>query len=275
MWQSIANIILRNRFFIIGVITLMTVFFGYYAITALKLENKHGIILPKDSSTTRNYTKFKEMFGEDGATLVIAIQTDSLYTEQNFLKWKELGDSILTFDGVESIISEATLFTIKNNIEENKFESQRIFSDVTYQEKSIKEIKEEIRRNPIYNHMLYNDTTNVSLMMVAIEERFLSDQKKWNVVADIENLASSYKPYFGEFHFAGLPHLRVQIAKRIQGEMFVFIGLSFLVTSILLYLFFSFYRTSSPLAASRASKASCAEHEAAHLPPNHGLMLNL
>jgi predicted RND superfamily exporter protein len=242
MWQSIANIILRNRFFIIGVITLMTVFFGYYAITALKLENKHGIILPKDSSTTRNYTKFKEMFGEDGATLVIAIQTDSLYTEQNFLKWKELGDSILTFDGVESIISEATLFTIKNNIEENKFESQRIFSDVTYQEKSIKEIKEEIRRNPIYNHMLYNDTTNVSLMMVAIEERFLSDQKKWNVVADIENLASSYKPYFGEFHFAGLPHLRVQIAKRIQGEMFVFIGLSFLVTSILLYLFFRSFR---------------------------------
>ncbi len=44
MWHKIANIILRNRFFILGAITLMTVFFGYYAATALKKVNlRHNV----------------------------------------------------------------------------------------------------------------------------------------------------------------------------------------------------------------------------------------
>lgn len=238
MWRFVANFILRNRFFILGAIALITVFFGYYAITQLKLENKYGILLPKDSETTRNYHKFKEYFGEDGGTLVIAVQTDSLYTNANFLKWKELGDSILQYDGVESIISEATLFTISNNIEQNKFETKRIFSDITYQEKSIEEIEKEIKRNPVYNKLLYNDSTNVSLMMIGIDERFLTDQKKSKVVLEIEKLASTYEMHFGEMHYAGLPHLRVVLAKRIQSEMYIFILLCFAVTSVILYLFF-------------------------------------
>ena len=66
MWNKIANFILKNRFFVLGLIILATVFLGYYAITSLKMENKYGIVLPKDSPTTRNYNLFKEKFGEDG-----------------------------------------------------------------------------------------------------------------------------------------------------------------------------------------------------------------
>jgi hypothetical protein len=242
MWHKLANIILRNRFFILGAITLMTVFFGYYAATGLKLENKYGFVLPKSSSTTQNYMLFKERFGEDGGTLVLAIQTDSLYTKENFLKWKELGDSILQFDGVESVISEATLFTIRNNINESKFEVQRIFSDITFQEKSIDSIEREIKSNPVYDKLLYNDSSNVSLMMIGVDERFLGDQKKSKVVLDIEKLARSFEPYFGDMHFAGLPHLRVIIAKRIQSEMYIFIALSLGITSLLLYIFFRSFR---------------------------------
>lgn len=242
MWHKIANFILKNRFFILGVITLLTVFFGYYAATSLRMENKYGIILPKESPTTQNYERFKEKFGEDGGTLVLAIQTDSLYTEKNFLKWKELGDSILQMEGVESVISEATLFTIHNNKQESKFDVQRIFSDVSFKEKSIDSIQKEIRRNPLYNKMLYNDSSHVSLMMIGLDERFLTDRVKSKVVFDIQNLANSYEEHFGEFHYAGLPYLRVVIAKRIQSEMYIFIGLSMLVSSILMYFFFRSFR---------------------------------
>lgn len=238
MWQAIANFILRNRFFILGIITLLTVFFGYYAITALNLDNKYGIVLPKDSPTTENYKKFKKLFGEDGGALVIGVETDSLYTERNFLLWKQLGDSILQFDGVESIISEATLFTIKNNRAENKFEIHRVFSDITFQEKSIDSIKKEIKNNPIYKGLLYSEKGDVSLMMIGINEKFLTDKVKSKVVLDIEKLVASYEKKLGKMHYAGLPHLRVVIATRIQAEMFLFIAFSLLVTSVLLYFFF-------------------------------------
>lgn len=238
MWQFVANIILRNRFLIIGILTLLTVLFGYYAVTSLKLDNKYGFILPKESPAKMNYMKFKEMFGEDGGSLVLAIQTDSLYTQDKFLKWKQLGDSILKFDGVEAVVSEATLFSVENNIEKEEFEVHKIFSDTRYQEKSIEEIEHEIKRVPFYSNILYNDSTKVSLMMINVKEDFLSDQKKANVVLDIEAFARKYEEDFGQIRFAGLPHLRVVIGKRVMAEMYIFIGLSIAVTSLLIYLFF-------------------------------------
>lgn len=242
MWKNIADIILRNRFSILGVITLITVFFAYHAFTGLKLENKYGIVLPKNSPTTENYKKFKALFGEDGGALIIGIQTDSLYTEENFLKWKELGDSILQFDGVESVISEATLFTIHNDTTAEKFVINRIFSDVTFKEKSIDSIRREIKQNPLYKGLLYSEKGNVSLMMVAVDETFLSDKNKFHVVLDVEELTKKHEKYFGKIHYAGLPHLRVLISKRILGEMIFFIGLSLVVTSCLLFLFFRSFR---------------------------------
>ena len=242
MWKKIADFILRNRFFILGLITLITVFFAYHAITGLKLENKYGIVLPKNSPTTENYKKFKALFGEDGGALIIGIQTDSLYTEENFLQWKELGDSILQFDGVESVISEATLFTIHNDTTAEKFVVNRIFSDITFKEKSIDSIRREIKQNPLYKGLLYSEKGSVSLMMVAVDETFLSDKTKMNVVLDIEKLSQKYEVNFGKIHFAGLPHLRVQISKRILGEMIFFVVLSLLVTSCLIFLFFRSFR---------------------------------
>ena len=237
MWQSIANIILRNRFTILGVITLMTVFLGYN-ISNLKLDNKYGILLPNNAQAKKDYDKFKEMFGEDGGTLVIAVQTDSLYTEENFLKWKELGDSILQLDGVQSVVSEATLFTITNNREEGKFEAHKVFSDVQFNEKSIDSIEREVKNNPLYEGLLYNSEKNVSLMMVSVDESFVSDQKKAGVVVVLEEIAEQYEPYFGETHFAGLPHLRVIIGKRVMSEMYLFIGLLIGITSLLTFFFF-------------------------------------
>lgn len=242
MWQRIANIILRNRFLIIGIITLLTVFFGYRAATGLKLDNKYGFILPKESPAKRNYLHFKEMFGEDGGTLVIAIQTDSLYTQDKFLKWKQLGDSILKFNGVDAVVSEANLMSISNNKVDEKFEIHRIFSDIQFQEKSIEEIESEIKSIPFYDRILYNDSTNVSLMMISVDESFLSDQKKANVVLDIEAFASTFEKDFGQIHYAGLPHLRVVIGKRVMKEMFIFIALLVFFTSLLIYIFFRSFK---------------------------------
>jgi predicted RND superfamily exporter protein len=199
-------------------------------------------MLPKKSPAQSAYLKFKEMFGEDGGTLVIAIQTDNLYTEENFLRWKNLGDSLSKMDGVTSVVSEADLFTIVNNTKLAKFETEPIFQDPTFADKSVNDIRKQIREIPLYNNLLYNDSTHVSLMMVGIDESFLSDQKKSGVVLDVEDIALGYEEYFGKIHFAGLPHIRVVIGKRVVSEMYIFIGLAILVTSLLLYIFFRSFR---------------------------------
>ena len=123
MWQWIANFILRNRFIILGAITLITVFLGYHAYTSLNLDNKYGLALPKDSPTTENYNKFKKIFGEDGGTLIVALEADSLYTPKNLKLWQQMGSEILAKSlGVNSVISEASLVTLKNDKVKRQFE---------------------------------------------------------------------------------------------------------------------------------------------------------
>ncbi|NBV07841.1 MAG: hypothetical protein EBS09_01875 [Flavobacteriia bacterium] len=238
MWSKIASIILRNRLYILTLIFLITLFFGYFAVTSLRVDNRFGIMLPKDNPTQLDYHKFKEQFGEDGSTLVIAIHSDSLYTERNFKKWKELGNKILACKGVQNVISEATLFSISNNKQEEKFEVHRIFYDTTFREKGIDSIRKEIKINPLFNRVLFNDSSKVSLLMIGLDEKILEDRKKSKVVFEIEEIAENYKQYFGKPHFAGLPHIRVLVAKRILNEMYIFLGLSVLASSLLLYIFF-------------------------------------
>jgi predicted RND superfamily exporter protein len=244
MWGKFASIILRNRLYILAIIALLTVFFGYFAFTSLKVDNRVGNTLPKDSQVQKDFEKFKLEFGEDGSTIVVAIQTDSLYTKRNFTKWRELSYKILKYDGVENVISEATLWGIKNNLKEQKFDPYQIFGDpkTAFQEKSIDSLKKEIRHNPIYRGMLYNDSTNVSLLLISMNEKCLSNPKKSKVVFEIEKLAESYSPYFGKTYFAGLPHIRVVMGKRIVSEMYIFLALSIIASSLLLYLFFRSFR---------------------------------
>jgi uncharacterized protein len=238
MWNRIANIILRNRFIILAIMALLTVLFGYYAITGLKIDNKYGNMLPKDSPTQVTYLNFKKMFGEDGSALVIAIQDKDLYSKEKFLLWKNLGDSILQIDGVTSVISEAKLFNLINDTASSQFIIKPIFSDISFKEKSIEQIKKEIRRNPIYSGLLYNDSANVSLMMVSLDESFLVDKEKQKVVIEIEKLAQSYENKFNKVHFAGLPHMRVLIGKRVMSEMYIFVVLSLVVSFGIMYFFF-------------------------------------
>jgi predicted RND superfamily exporter protein len=206
------------------------------------VDNRYGNTLPKDSPVQLDYLKFKDQFGEDGSTLVVAVKADSLYTETNFKKWRELAYKVLKLEGVENVISEATLFSISNNTKKNKFEIHRIFSDTTFKEKSIDSIKKEIRRNPIYQNMLYNEKQRVSLLLIGMNEQCLADKHRSKIVFKIEEIAQDYSKYFGKPHFAGLPHMRVVIGKRIVNEMYIFLGLSVLASSLLLYIFFKSVR---------------------------------
>lgn len=242
MWQLIANIILRNRFIILGILTLLTVFFGYQVFSGLKLDNKYGILLPQNAPAKVDYDRFKAMFGEDGGALIIGIESDSLYTEENFLKWRELGDSILKIDGVNSVISEATLFTVFNDEESQKFEAHPVFSDTKFQEKSIDSIKSEIKNNPLFRGLLYSENDHVSLMTIGVDEEFIMDTKKANMILDIQRVVESYSDYIGEARFAGMPYLRVVVGKQVMKEMYIFIACLILVTSSLIFLFFRSFR---------------------------------
>lgn len=238
MWHFLAQKILRNRLTIVAGILILTGVFAYYAATNLKIDNKYGNMLPKESPAQTNYLKFKSLFGEDGGTLVFAIQDENLYEAEKIQKWRELGKRIAEVDGVTNVVSEANLIRLVNDTVQKKFVVETILPDNDFSEAAAQEFERIIRGNPFYDGVIFNKENHVSLMLISVSEEFLSDPKKAKVVLAIEEIAEEYESYFGKIRFAGLPHIRVVIAKRVMDEMYIFIGLAILVTSILIFIFF-------------------------------------
>lgn len=240
MWRKVALIILRNRVYLLAVVALITAFFAYFLVTQIEIDNRYGIILPDDHPIQHDYKKFKRQFGEDGSTMVVVVSSKQLYTPSNFKKLKILGDKILALPGVLHVISEANLFYLTKDTSRFKkqFISHRIFFDTTYSEKSIETIRHLVRGNPLYDKLLYNRKANISLMLIGLDESFIKDKKNARVVAKIETLARGYEKSLGPMRFTGLPHFRFAMTERIWREMYLFLTLSFLITTALIYYFY-------------------------------------
>jgi predicted RND superfamily exporter protein len=242
MWSFIAQRILRNRLGIVLGIIVLTGVFAYFAATNVKLDNKYGSMLPKESPAQSEYLRFKKLFGEDGGTLIFAIQDGDFYSPKKIERWRELSQRVGKMSGVNSVLSEVNLIKLVNDTVEKKFVVESYFGDTVFNNAVAKTLETEVRNNPFYQNLVFNKDSQVTLMLLSMDEDVLSDPKKAKVVLEIEEIALEYEEDFGKIRFAGLPHIRVVIAKRVMDEMYIFIGLALLVTSILIFVFFRSFR---------------------------------
>ena len=93
MWSAIATFCLRNRFWLLIVLGIITIVFGFYA-TKVKMTYDYAKVIPKDDPDFVEYIKFKETFGEDGNILVIGVKSEDLF-KLNFLNdWYNLSKEL-------------------------------------------------------------------------------------------------------------------------------------------------------------------------------------
>ncbi|MFT5820595.1 MAG: putative RND superfamily exporter protein [Crocinitomix sp.] len=216
----------------------ITIFLGYFAVTNIKIDNTYGTMLPKDSQPKKDYELLKSSFGGSESLLIFAIETENLYKKENFQAWYDFGERVNAFDAVDSILSEAHIYQLTKNTEEENFFFEAIIQNRPETQVEIDSLSQIIRNNPLYDGILYNEETNASLMMVFINESIMSDMKKANVLFDVEAICADYTGLLGPIRISGMPHIRVAVGAKLKAELGLFIGLSIGVTSLLLFIFF-------------------------------------
>lgn len=204
----------------------------------VKMDNNYGTMLPKNSEAKKNYLKLKALFGENESLLIFAIDNEDLYDLEKFNAWYELGETVKSFPSVDSVFSEAHLYRLIKNTEEKKFDLDKIVKRKPESQEELDSLKELIKSIPFYNGSVYNDTSNTSLMIAFIDESIMKDMKKAAVLLDVEAKALEYEPILGKIRISGMPHIRVSVGEKLKSELGLFIGLTILVTSILLFIFF-------------------------------------
>lgn len=238
MWAWLAGRVLRNRIGILIVIGIITAFMAVEA-TQVRMNYNHGGLLPKSDPAFAEYESFLKTFGSDGNVIVVGTLGKELYTPANFKAWYHLGRQARAINGIDSVFSEADLFTLVRNDSLQKFELAKLMGAPPTTQPEMDSLKARIRALPFYSGLLYNDSTGASLMMVFVNAKLFNTDARDQVIDSLEARIQAFSAATGlEVHASGLPWVRVKNTRLVKGEMPLFMALSVGICALLLLLFF-------------------------------------
>lgn len=242
MWAWLASRVLRNRTAILILVGLLTAFMGWEA-TKVRMNYKHGGLLPKIDTAYIEYEHFLRTFSEDGNVIMVATQGEQLYTPERFGQWYALGQDLRTIHGVDSVFSEASLFELVRNDSLRRFALRKVMDRPPTDQAGMDALRARIRALPFYRNLLFNDSTKASLMMVFVNAKLFDTDDRTKVIAALEKRVDQWKAESGlPAHVSGLPWVRVKNTELVKGEMPLFMGLSMGLCALLLLLFFRSWR---------------------------------
>ncbi len=242
MWERASGFILRNRLVLLAGVLIVTVFMGFMG-QSVTMSYKFGGILPDDDSTKIEYDRFTSRFSEDGNVLVIGVAGEAINNYPAFAEWYTFGNDLKAIDGVDSVFSEAHLFNLKKSTTGKKFEIEKVVSQRPQSQEEVDSLKAIIQSLPFYKDLLYNESTNASLMMLFVNREKFNSEARVEVVDEVEALAAEFSALTGlDVHLSGLPYIRTVQTAKIKQELGLFVGLAVLITAILLFLFFKSFR---------------------------------
>ncbi|HEY9084172.1 MAG TPA: efflux RND transporter permease subunit [Vicingaceae bacterium] len=234
---------------------MATVFMAYQAQFA-RMSYEMAQILPKSDPTYKEYDKFKEIFGKDGSMVVVGIDNSNIYQLNNFNAWFDLTQDIKKIEvdfkkngelikvkGVTEALSVANAYTLKKNYESKKFDFNQIVQKKPSSQGEVDEIKKAIHQQPFYNGFLYNDTTHATLILITLDRDVLDSKYRNALFERIDEEVAEFEQQTGiKTYKSGLPYIRANSTTKVADEVELFLLLSVLITSLILYLFFRSFK---------------------------------
>ena len=242
MWIKIAGILLRNRVaFIVGVL-LITVFMGFQ-IPKVEMSYEYSNLLPATDSAYLDYLDFHEKFGQEGNVMVFAIQDKDFYQLDKMNDWISMCDSLKTLHGIVALVDITHSFNLHKDTLNKKFDIQPIFPNHIKDQRELDSLVNIIENLPFYYVTLLKKKKDIYGMMVSVSADVMNSPARVGLVKDILEITEHFSEKHNlQMHYSGLPYIRVVNAENIKGEMYMFIILSLLITTFILYLFFRSFR---------------------------------
>lgn len=242
MWTKIAGIILRNRVLVLILILLATLFMAYHAKDA-RMSYTLAQMLPKDDSTFIEHVKFKSIFGEEANIFAVGVQDPQFFEMSHFEEWRSFIIKLKKVEGVKVIVSATDLIRFEKDKIHKNFKIGKIFPEKVNTQNELDSLHQVLLNYPIYNGLIYNDSSSIYLMTITIDKKLLNTEKRIEIVEGIHSIAKEFslKTHL-KLYYSGLPYIRTEVSKKIKRELSLFIFLAGLVVIIILYLLFRSFK---------------------------------
>lgn len=236
MWHRIASIVLKFRIPLLLLLLALTAFMGYQA-SKVQLSYEFTNAIPTDNPKYQDYQKFRKQYGEDGNMMVIGVQTDRFFEQDFFADYARLVLDLEKVNAVENVLSIPGAINLVKDTVSSKLQVTRILEKGA--EPNTTDFRQTFENLPFYKGFLYNPDTKAYLMAIRINKDVLNSKNRAGVVDNITALGDAFgKKYNTEMRYSGLPLIRTMMAGQVQKEMRLFLVLSFVLTAVILALFF-------------------------------------
>lgn len=255
MWFKFSRTILRNRLIILIILGAMTLFMGYRT-QFVHMSYQLAQMLPESDSTYIQYQEFRNTFGKDGNVIVVGIDDENLFKLNNFNAWYDLTHNIKNLTvkvvknkkdtlvkGITEALSVANVFTLKRNSAEKRFDFEQIVQKKPKTQEELDHLKETLYQQKFYNGYLFKDSSNATLIAITVDTTVLDSKYRDVLFEKVDAEVENFEKKTGiKTHKSGLPYIRANSTTKVKSEIQIFLVLSILITSLILYLFFRSFK---------------------------------
>ncbi|MDC1372173.1 MMPL family transporter, partial [Flavobacteriaceae bacterium] len=243
-WDSVSNLILKNRILIIALLSLATSFF-ISQWQYIKFSNTEANLLPDNHEVNLEYLDFTDKFGEEGNLIVIGVKDSLLFTTENLNAWNNLSKVLKDTSFVESVIAIGDLQKLKKDKKKQQFYLEPFIKDTIKSDIELISIKKELfEKYPFYDEFLFNTKTKSVRTAIHLKKSIVNEPGRETYINNvlIPKVKSFESNYNLDIKISGMPYVRTKNAENIKSEISTFVILALIITSIIFFLFFRSYR---------------------------------
>lgn len=237
-WKNVANSILNNRIAYLAGVVILAIFMTISA-SRIQISSELPKILPKSDERFQLYEAFKKRFGEDGSVMVIGVENKQLFTLSFFQQWQDLAAEIKKMDGIKAVVYAGNVPLISKSDTAKRFDIHPLIDHRAVSQAEVDSVKAKLSRLPAYQGLIVTEQGDAHLMMITFNQKSINDKSRVTLVKKIKELAQTFEEKNKvNLHLSGMPFIRTEMTAQISNELGIFLGLSIVVTSLILMFFF-------------------------------------
>jgi len=238
MWNTLALGVLRHRRSLVGLLLLLTVFFGWQARKAEITYELANVVSPTDPDLVY-FQQFRRTFGEDGNVLVLGLADRRAYQLPGFTALRDLSRDLGRVAGVARVLALPTLPLLTKDSARAQFTARPLFAPFPATQTRLDSLLARVRAEPLYQGQVLNPRTGATLLALTLDPAYVNSARLQAVLRQVTNRAGRFERQTGiHLHVAGLPYIQAVVTAKVTSEMRFFLAFSVLLLALTLYAFF-------------------------------------
>ncbi|MEY3928103.1 MAG: hypothetical protein RJA97_1110 [Bacteroidota bacterium] len=237
MWEKLARFLRRNRRAVLIFWVLYVLVMGYMG-RNVEVSYHFARMLPETDSVYTEFVALNEQFEQgSGGVVFLAAHDRAMFTPYILNSWIEMAKNIEATPDVVNVLSwhNAVELTLGPD-STDRFVADPICDGRINSRDEAAALKATLNELPVYHGLMNSHDGNTQLMAVQITDTANYSKLFFPMIDRITNEAKKFERRTGiDVQISGVPYLRMINARSIKSEINLFLGLTGIVTLLIMF----------------------------------------